>query len=99
MIFCQKKITIRRSSGKTQEATPFPFYLFLRNNKALVRADFVDNKTELCKLVVYEAFKIEEPIVNFKCSILTISCTTFRFKSCLQTIKQTINMIFVTTFL
>lgn len=61
--FLPKKITIRRSSGKTQEARPFPFYLFLLNNKTLVRADFVDNNIECCKLVAYEAFKIEEPKV------------------------------------
>ena len=61
--FLPKTIIIRRSSGKLQKAKPFPFYLFLLNNKTLVRADFYDNNMECCKLVAYEPYKIQEPKV------------------------------------
>tara|TARA_B100000963_G_scaffold295698_1_gene266731 strand:+ start:3722 stop:4264 length:543 start_codon:yes stop_codon:yes gene_type:complete len=61
--FMPKTITIRRSSGAMQEAQPFPFYLFLLHNKVLVRVDFTDKNMECCKLIAYEAFKIEEPKV------------------------------------
>lgn len=59
--FLPKTILIKRSSGKIQEATPLPFYLFLLNNKTYVRADFHDNNMDCCKLVAYEPYKIQEP--------------------------------------
>tara|TARA_B110000008_G_scaffold279779_1_gene328576 strand:- start:850 stop:1407 length:558 start_codon:yes stop_codon:yes gene_type:complete len=59
--FLPKKIWIQRSSGKMQEATAFPFYLFLLNHKSWIRVDFIDNNVECHKLVAYEEHQIEEP--------------------------------------